>query len=89
MVWLNEVAVIANSETDPKTGYCNVCRKFKKAGKSGVILFFPPSFHTQARPHVFPVTLQKVSIGTLASGVDFLGWAHFPDHRVIRTATKG
>lgn len=30
----------------------------------------------------------KVFIKTLASGVDFLGWAHFPYHRVIRTATK-
>ena len=30
----------------------------------------------------------KVSIETLASGVDFLGWIHFPDHRVLRTATK-
>ena len=31
---------------------------------------------------------QKVSIRTLASGVDFLGWVHFPDHRVLRTMTK-
>jgi RNA-directed DNA polymerase len=30
----------------------------------------------------------KVSIQTLASGVDFLGWVHFPDHRVLRTTTK-
>ena len=30
----------------------------------------------------------KVFIKTLASGVDFLGWVHFPDHRVIRTTTK-
>ena len=30
----------------------------------------------------------KVSIATIASGVDFLGWVHFPDHRVLRTATK-
>lgn len=30
----------------------------------------------------------KVSIRTLASGVGFLGWVHFPDHRVLRTATK-
>lgn len=30
----------------------------------------------------------KVSIRTIASGVDFLGWVHFPDHRVMRTATK-
>ncbi|MBM3257308.1 MAG: hypothetical protein FJY98_03180 [Candidatus Liptonbacteria bacterium] len=31
---------------------------------------------------------EKVFIKTLASGVDFLGWVHFPDHRVLRTATK-
>lgn len=30
----------------------------------------------------------KVSISTVASGVDFLGWVHFPDHRVLRTASK-
>ena len=30
----------------------------------------------------------KVSVTTLASGIDFLGWVHFPDHRVLRTATK-
>jgi len=30
----------------------------------------------------------KVSISTIASGVDFLGWVHFPDHRVLRAMTK-
>lgn len=30
----------------------------------------------------------KIFIKTLASGVDFLGWVHFPDHRILRTATK-
>lgn len=30
----------------------------------------------------------KVFIKTLASGVDFLGWVNFSDHRVLRTATK-
>ena len=30
----------------------------------------------------------KVFIKTLASGVDFLGWVHFPDHRMLRTTTK-
>ncbi len=30
----------------------------------------------------------KLFIKTAASGVDFLGWVHFPDHRVLRTATK-
>jgi hypothetical protein len=31
---------------------------------------------------------EKVFIKTFASGIDFLGWIHFPDHRVLRTATK-
>ncbi len=30
----------------------------------------------------------KVFIKTLASGVDWLGWVHFPQHRVLRTTTK-
>ena len=30
----------------------------------------------------------KVFIKTLASGVDFLGWVHFPKHKVLRTVTK-
>lgn len=30
----------------------------------------------------------KLFIKTLASGIDFLGWVHFPAHRVLRTATK-
>lgn len=30
----------------------------------------------------------KLFIKTFASEVDFLGWVHFPDHRVLRTGTK-
>ena len=30
----------------------------------------------------------KVFIKTFASGVDFLGWIHFPHQRVLRTVTK-
>ena len=30
----------------------------------------------------------KVYIQTFASGMDFLGWVHFLDHRVLRTTTK-
>lgn len=30
----------------------------------------------------------KTFIKTLVSGVDFLGWVHFPYYRVLRTATK-
>ncbi|MBU4332292.1 reverse transcriptase/maturase family protein [Patescibacteria group bacterium] len=31
---------------------------------------------------------QKILLQTLASGIDFLGWVHFPHHRVLRTTTK-
>jgi RNA-directed DNA polymerase len=31
---------------------------------------------------------QKIFLRTFASGVDFLGWVHFPHNRVIRTVTK-
>jgi hypothetical protein len=37
------------------------------------------------KPELHP---DKISIRTLSSGVDFLGWVHFSDHRVLRTATK-
>jgi RNA-directed DNA polymerase len=30
----------------------------------------------------------KLFIKTLASGLDFLGWVHFSNHRVLRTTTK-
>lgn len=30
----------------------------------------------------------KIFIKTLASGIDFLGWVHFLDHRILRTRTK-
>jgi retron-type reverse transcriptase len=30
----------------------------------------------------------KVFIKTFTSGLDFLGWVHFPEHRVLRTVTK-
>jgi RNA-directed DNA polymerase len=41
--------------------------------------------HAQLTLELHP---NKVSIGTLAEGVDFLGWVHFPDHRVLRTVAK-
>lgn len=31
---------------------------------------------------------KKVFIKTLSSGIDFLGWVHFPYHRVLRTTTR-
>lgn len=35
--------------------------------------------------HLHPT---KVTIRTFGSGIDFLGWVHFPKHKVLRTATK-
>ncbi|MEK7514830.1 MAG: reverse transcriptase/maturase family protein [Patescibacteria group bacterium] len=43
--------------------------------------FLYEELHLQLHP-------TKVSIQTLASGVDFLGWVHFPNHRVLRTVAK-
>jgi RNA-directed DNA polymerase len=31
---------------------------------------------------------EKISIKTFSSGIDFLGWVHFPKHRLLRTSTK-
>lgn len=31
---------------------------------------------------------KKISLTTFASGIDYLGWVHFNDHRVLRTTTK-
>ncbi len=30
----------------------------------------------------------KLALKSVASGADFLGWVHFPTHRVVRTTTK-
>lgn len=43
--------------------------------------FLEERLHLTLHPH-------KISITTVASGVDFLGWVHFLDHRVLRTATR-
>ncbi len=46
-----------------------------------IVLFLGEKLQLELHPH-------KVSISTFASGVDFLGWVHFPNHRVLRTMTK-
>lgn len=30
----------------------------------------------------------KIFINTIASGINFLGWIHFPDHRILRKSTR-
>jgi len=34
------------------------------------------------------LTVHKISLKTFASGIDYLGWVHFPTHRILRTTTK-
>ena len=46
-----------------------------------VIVFLSGSLNLNLHP-------DKVFIKTLASGVDFLGWIHFPHYRVLRTKVK-
>ncbi|MBU6388716.1 reverse transcriptase/maturase family protein [Patescibacteria group bacterium] len=46
-----------------------------------IVVFLHDKLKLQLHP-------DKVSISTSTSGVDFLGWVHFPDHRVLRTTTK-
>ena len=48
---------------------------------SEVAIFLPRLLRLDLHP-------DKVFIKTLAAGVDFLGWIHFPHHRVLRTKTK-
>ncbi len=31
---------------------------------------------------------KKIELRTVSSGVDFLGWVHFPNHRILRNTTK-
>ena len=50
-----------------------------------LLLYIGAFLHTELKLELHP---KKVSIKTLASGTDFLGWVNFPDHRVLRTTTK-
>ena len=57
----------------------------KKALLQKILLEIKEFLWNRLRLELHP---NKVSIQTIASGVDFLGWVHFPDHRVLRTVTK-
>ncbi len=46
-----------------------------------IVVFLRGELKLQLHPN-------KVSIQTFASGVDFLGWVHFANHRVLRTTSK-
>ena len=51
----------------------------------GLLLKIKEFLNTKLKLDLHP---DKVYIKTYASGVDFLGWVHFPYHRQIRSTTK-
>jgi RNA-directed DNA polymerase len=55
-----------------------------KSGLRSLVRYIVLFLRNELRLELHP---QKVSISTFASGVDFLGWIHFSDHRVLRTST--
>lgn len=56
-------------------------REYLQAVRQKCEVFLTEKLHLALHP-------DKVSITTIYSGVDFLGWVHFPRHRVLRRATK-
>jgi len=56
-----------------------------KVALTGILLYV--EVFLQKRP-LLELHPKKVSIRTFASGVDFLGWVHFPHYRILRTVTK-
>lgn len=53
-----------------------------------LVELIPPIAHFLDQRLRLALHPRKVRIRTLASGVDFLGWVHFPTHRILRTTTK-
>ena len=56
-----------------------------KSGLKGLVVSIGEFLHTVLKLDLHP---DKISIKTLNSGIDFLGWVNFPDHRILRTTTK-
>lgn len=53
------------------------------------LIILRPKLETFLNEHLcLAMHPKKTFLTTLASGVDFLGWIQFQDHRVLRTATK-
>jgi RNA-directed DNA polymerase len=61
---------------------------FMSADKRGLVELLPNIRNFLWNELRLTLHPDKVSLRPVASGVDFLGWVHFPDHRVLRTATK-
>ncbi len=56
-----------------------------KSWLESLIFSIADFLNAKLKLHLHP---DKVFIKTLTSGIDFLGWVNFSDHRVLRTTTK-
>lgn len=70
--------------------YIRYCDDFvifseNKDGAQKLILPIQKFLNKELKLELHP---DKISIKTISSGVDFLGWVNFPDHRILRTAMK-
>lgn len=73
------------------------CKKYIRYADDFVVLSEDRKWIENLLPHIaefltdklhLSLHPDKVYIKTFSSGVDFLGWVHFPDHRVFRAASK-
>ena len=61
---------------------------FINEDKSRLIEIIPKIKDFLSKDLALTIHPKKISLKTFASGIDFLGWVHFSDHRVLRGATK-
>lgn len=61
---------------------------FLHENKDELIAIIPKIESFLARELKLTLNPYKVSIKSLNSGIDFLGWVNFPHHKVLRTTTK-
>src|SRR3989344_4267755 len=73
---------------DIKKFFANIDHKILKNNKMYLKNLLPKISKFLSESLKLSLHPDKVFIKTIASGMDFLGWVHFPYHRVLRTATK-
>lgn len=56
-----------------------------KSELTKIVRYIEPFLEHELKLKLHP---NKVFIATFSSGVDFLGWVHFPNHRVLRKSTE-
>ena len=61
---------------------------FLSVDKSSLANFLPKVEAFLSQKLKLSLHPDKVHIKTIGSGVDFLGWVHFPTHRILRATTK-